>query len=87
MPRKPGTRIEAADTLGRKCWAMAYLAQTWQRLSAALMSRLHDNQLSIAPLDSSFNTAIPLTMSLCQDVVCNVRFRACRRAAASTPRP
>merc|ERR1719468_1297584 len=30
MPRLPGTRIEAPDTLGRKCWAMAYLKQTWE---------------------------------------------------------
>lgn len=27
MPRKPGDRIEAPDTLGRKCWAFAYLKQ------------------------------------------------------------
>ena len=28
-PRKPGTRIESPDTLGRKCWAFAYLRQLW----------------------------------------------------------
>ncbi len=27
MPRKPGERIESPATLGRKCWAFAYLAQ------------------------------------------------------------
>jgi len=29
MPRKPGDRIESPATLGRKCWAFAYLRQIW----------------------------------------------------------
>ena len=29
MPRKPGDRIESPDTLGRKCWAFAYLRQVF----------------------------------------------------------
>jgi hypothetical protein len=31
MPRKPGDRIESPATLGRKCWAFAYLQQVWQQ--------------------------------------------------------
>lgn len=30
MPRRAGERIEGADTLGRKCWAFAYLTQTYE---------------------------------------------------------
>ena len=29
MPHRAGARVESAATLGRKCWAFAYLAQVW----------------------------------------------------------
>ena len=31
MPRKPGDRIESAQTLGRKCWAFTYLQTVWEQ--------------------------------------------------------
>jgi len=71
MPRLPGTRIESPDTLGRKCWAMAYLTQAWPRLITSLLPRLTDAGLAIPVFNSSYSEAMPLTMGLCQKVVCN----------------
>jgi hypothetical protein len=71
MPRAPGTRIEAPDTLGRKCWAMAYLAQTWAALGPRLEDRTASAGLSIAGWATEYQRASPLTMALCQKVVCN----------------
>jgi hypothetical protein len=35
MPRRPGARIESPATLGRKCWAFAYLRHIWVGGAAA----------------------------------------------------
>ena len=70
-PRKPGTRIEAPDTLGRKCWAMAFLQQDWTAKNQSLMLRLSVHGLSVAALAKAYERAIPLTMQLCQKVICN----------------
>ena len=40
MPRKPGVRIEAPDTLGRKCWAFAYLDQRCDATARCARARL-----------------------------------------------
>ena len=71
MPRKPGDRIEAPDTLGRKCWAMAYLTQKWPAVAKPLESRMEEADLSIAGFTEEYNKAMPLTMDLCQKVICN----------------
>ena len=71
MPRKPGKRIEAPDTLGRKCWAMAYLAQTWAGLGPRLEDRTASARLSIAAWAAEYQRSKRLTMALCQKVVCN----------------
>jgi hypothetical protein len=70
-PRKPGTRIEAPDTLGRKCWAMAFLAQEWPAVHKPLTARLARSGLNITVLAAAYEEAIPLTMQLCQKVICN----------------
>eukprot|EP00039_Didymoeca_costata_P024266 m.9811 g.9811 ORF g.9811 m.9811 type:complete len:258 (-) comp4138_c0_seq1:89-862(-) len=68
MPRKPGARIESPATLGRKCWAFAYLAQIWTSLRPALEqdlgSRLHK-------FITAYDSAVPLTMNLCHEVMAN----------------
>lgn len=69
MPRKPGSRIEAPDTLGRKCWAFAFLRLMWNpsRLQAALRAA----GLALPTFVSSYEAAVPLTMELCEKVKAN----------------
>ena len=69
MPRAPGERIEAPDTLGRKCWAFAYLAQTWAAGAAALASALAAAGLSAGAYADAAAAAIPQTMELCAEVM------------------
>ena len=71
MPRKPGDRVESPDTLGRKCWAMAYLTDQWAKLSPALLPRLDSAGLDVGVFKASYEEAMPLTMGLCQKVICN----------------
>ena len=61
MPRKPGSRIESPDTLGRKCWAFAYLKQ-FKHLVAALQSALAVYGMSMPAFVAQYNKAIPLTI-------------------------
>ena len=62
MPRKPGVRIEAPDTLGRKCWAFSYLDQIC-------------DVTAIAPRAPAFaamwRAAVPRTLQLCEEVMAN----------------
>jgi hypothetical protein len=69
MPRQPGSRIESPDTLGRKCWAMAYLRQLWDE--AALENALDEAGLNANAFVKSYDAAIPLTMTLCSEVLAN----------------
>jgi hypothetical protein len=69
MPRQPGSRIEAPDTLGRKCWAFAYLRQLWEE--AALERALAAAGLSAAAFASAYDAAVPKTMELCSEVLAN----------------
>ena len=47
MPRRPGDRIESPATLGRKCWAFAYLRHVWVPLKPALEARTVAHGLSV----------------------------------------
>lgn len=69
MPRLPGERIEAAGTLGRKCWAFAYLAQGWDPVQ--LQSRLAAANLSADTLIGAYVESIAVTLPLCNDVLAN----------------
>lgn len=71
MPRAPGARIEAPDTLGRKCWAFAYLAQTWANEASPLALALSAAGLSAAAYADAAAAAIPQTMELCEEVMAN----------------
>jgi len=74
MPRAPGDRIEAPDTLGRKCWAYAYLAQVVARSLAALRGTLAAAGLPatlLAAFEGSFSASIPPTMASCDAVIAN----------------
>ena len=64
-PRLPGTRIESPDTLGRKCWAFAYLEQMWDPIKLAKIPYDMHNFTTI------YTASVPLTMNLCDKVQAN----------------
>lgn len=66
MPRLPGTRIESPATLGRKCWAFAYLAEVWPALKPKLVSLKQ-----LAGFIRAYDKAISFTMDLCYKVAAN----------------
>ena len=78
MPRKPGTRIESPDTLGRKCWAFAYLKQFWNPV--ALQHAVATVGLNVSRLSKATANAIPFTMGLCEKVMAN-----CFKNSSFTP--
>ena len=71
MPRKAGVRIESADTLGRKCWAFAYLHQVATPVLAAAAAALGAAGLSLGSFWALHNRSVPLTMGLCERVMAN----------------
>ena len=70
MPRKPGTRIESPGTLGRKCWAMAYLQQQWQRKDRQALVAANLG-LTAGRFIAAYDEAVPLTIRLCERVMAN----------------
>ena len=71
MPRNQGERIESSDTLGRKCWAFAFLAQMWGVEALPLSIALNAVGLSVEAYSSAAGTAIPQTLELCEEVMAN----------------
>lgn len=68
-PRKPGARIEAPDTLGRKCWAFACLRQYWQ--PDAITAAVAAAGLELSNFTGTFPGAVPRSMDLCSKVMAN----------------
>ena len=77
MPRPPGARIESPATLGRKCWAFAYLAQIWPPLRGSLVARTKEAGLDLSAFVKAFDLAIPSTMQLCPQVMANCFVNGC----------
>jgi hypothetical protein len=71
MPRVPGARIESPATLGRKCWAFAYLTQVWEALKPAIERSMSRAGLDMGNFTKAYDGAIPLTMDLCDKVMAN----------------
>ena len=71
MPRKPGDRIESPATLGRKCWAFAYLRQVWIALKPALEAATIAHGLTLRPFIAAWDSAVALTMPLCDRTMAN----------------
>ena len=67
QPRKPGTRLESPATLGRKCWAFAYLAQQAGVLGT-LEEALAKANLSGTHFISGYHRSVAPTMALCTKV-------------------
>eukprot|EP00730_Choanoeca_flexa_P004507 TRINITY_DN11716_c0_g2_i3.p2 TRINITY_DN11716_c0_g2~~TRINITY_DN11716_c0_g2_i3.p2 ORF type:complete len:238 (+),score=16.11 TRINITY_DN11716_c0_g2_i3:1164-1877(+) len=66
MPRQPGVRIEAPDTLGRKCWAFAYLNHFWNQ--TAIIAAASIARVDVSPLVDMYKTGAPYTMELCRQI-------------------
>jgi hypothetical protein len=73
-------RVESASTLGRKCWAFAYLRQLWN--PHPLAAAMEAAGLNLATFISQYERAIPLTFALCEKVLYN-----CFLNASVAPRP
>jgi hypothetical protein len=71
MPRKAGERIESPATLGRKCWAFAYLAQLWPPLRPRLELAVASAGLTLHSFITAYDSAVPMSMSLCPRVSAN----------------
>lgn len=73
-------RIESASTLGRKCWAFAYLKELWQ--PTTLAHAVEAAGLHLSSFISQYERAVPLTFALCEKVLHN-----CFLNASVAPRP
>ncbi|GMH61858.1 hypothetical protein TrRE_jg12820 [Triparma retinervis] len=82
MPRLPGTRVESPATLGRKCWAFAYLEEIWdgraysgneapQRDALIRAAEEHGYEDIFNYFVPAYDDAVPLTMELCVEVQAN----------------
>jgi hypothetical protein len=69
MPRKPGDRIESPDTLGRKCWAFAYLDEKMNLTE--VHHALAEAGLDAHAFEDAYNVAVPETLQLCNEVIAN----------------
>lgn len=66
MPRKAGDRVEAPDTLGRKCWAFAYLDARWDTLEIETKV-----PFDLSNLTKHARASRKRTMDLCDKVQAN----------------
>lgn len=59
MPRKQGARIESPATLGRKCWAFAYLNQIWVDLRPQLIDTMDRTNINITSYVAAYDELLP----------------------------
>jgi hypothetical protein len=72
MPRAAGERIEAPDTLGRKCWAFAYLQQIASPILTVLQSALASAGLpQLTAFVGNWSVSTGSTLALCDEVIAN----------------
>lgn len=72
MPRLPGDRIESPATLGRKCWAFAFLQEIWEvdqkagggggGLRSSLVEKMTAHGLDVRAFVRAWNKAVAQTM-------------------------
>lgn len=71
MPRKQGARIESPATLGRKCWAFAYLSQIWLELRPHIIDTMKRADINLSSYVVAYDEAAPMSIKLCQEVMAN----------------
>jgi hypothetical protein len=60
MPRKQGARIESPATLGRKCWAFAYLSQIWLDLRPHIIDTMKRADINLTSFVVAWDEAAPM---------------------------
>lgn len=71
-PRPPGSRLESPDTLGRKCWAFAYLAQIGAAtLTAAQAALAAAGEPPLPAFAANFTASVAPTLQLCDRAIAN----------------
>jgi hypothetical protein len=71
MPRKQGSRIESPATLGRKCWAFAYLNQIWVELRPQIIETMDRADINLTSYVAAYDKAAPMSIELCHEVMAN----------------
>jgi hypothetical protein len=71
MPRKQGARIESPATLGRKCWAFAFLMQSWSLLQPQIIQTMQRAKINLTSYVAAYDEAVPISMKLCNEVMAN----------------
>ena len=64
-PRLPGDRIESPGTLGRKCWAFAYLKQMYNP------TKLEQIPYNLNNFTKMYESSTAMSMNLCNKVLAN----------------
>ena len=84
MPRVPGSRIESPATLGRKCWAFAYLAEIWANVKAPLLGSVaaSGSGQDLNSMVGAYESAVAMSMPLCDRVMANCFVNASYNPAA-----
>ena len=65
--------MESAATLGRKCWAFAYLRQIWEKggIKVALETATVAHGMDLSAFVAAWDGATRLTMPLCSRMMAN----------------
>lgn len=71
MPHRHGARVETAATLGRKCWAFAYLTHVWTSIKPRLIAAVRKVRKSVAAFVAAYDAAVGTTLPLCNRVMAN----------------
>ena len=66
-------RIESPATLGRKCWAFAYMAAIWEPLKAPLLASVaaSGSGKNLYAMVGAYEQAVAMSMPLCTRVMAN----------------
>ena len=71
MPRKAGDRIESPWTLGLKCWAAAFLQQTWATIRDPFVHALKTNHDAVSATITTMDHGTQNSVKLCGEVMAN----------------
>jgi hypothetical protein len=71
MPRKQGARIESPATLGRKCWAFAFLKQIWVALQPQIIETMERAKINLSKYVAAYDDAVSMSIELCNEVMAN----------------
>jgi hypothetical protein len=71
MPRREGERIESPWTLGMKCWAAAFLQQSWLPARDAFVAVLNRHNVNVSKVVGTMDYGTANAVSECGQVMAN----------------